>query len=682
MSDDRVEINFDFEVDGQSVNRIQKALDNIAKRQERVATQFKKGNLSLNKATVSQKKLNSEKTELLALEKSLNAAQNRRIQKQDEEIENERRLTEQSKSTLRAKQDQFDIISRDVSAAGDFQSNLGALRGLSSAAGLGGVSQALDIGGESVALIEELPRLAAATAALPATIKASSAALLAFKTQAIAGLPSLLASVSAGFFTMKAAAISFLISLGPLGIAALVVTVVIAALTAALLVMKKRADDAAKAARKVSKQQKEAEKLTTEQAENRLIEVQREQERLAELRKIREASGKSTKDLTKQEKELNSEAAALTTVLGNGTTAINDISEAEASLADQRTNAALEAGEDAANLVKIQQAVREANTEELNQIINNLNKKKEVLQAERDALQESGDQSAETRDAIENLNDAMGDIDEQLNEASSSASRAAAAERTLSEQRTKTRAETEKKQAAADKKVFEERKKAEQKTLDLIKKAGEEANKQAQKVRDIQLKANEDLIKLQDDFRTDSIAAFRDAKRGELAETRKADKGRKDLLKDLSRQEKDLIASGDIFAIQDIREQASENLEDLREDFDFDANERRIQRRNETQDRLREAQEQRRKLRETALAQLADLGVGQKAIQTGWRSMLTGLGNDLQAFASAITGNAGNAAGQTQSVSGIPSIPTIGLNVSIDGAPIQAIVQNEIAAVT
>lgn len=71
----------------------------------------------------------------------------------------------------------FDDVSRDVGLAGDVQSNLGAIGGLSSAAGLGGVGQGIGVAGELVALVEELPRLKAAVQGMPATINAAGAAL-------------------------------------------------------------------------------------------------------------------------------------------------------------------------------------------------------------------------------------------------------------------------------------------------------------------------------------------------------------------------------------------------------------------------------------------------------------------------------------------------------------------------
>jgi hypothetical protein len=72
---------------------------------------------------------------------------------------------------LDAADENFDVISRRVGLAGDVQSNLGAIRGLSDVAGLGGVGQGIGIAGEIAALTEELPRLKAALSNMPDVVK-------------------------------------------------------------------------------------------------------------------------------------------------------------------------------------------------------------------------------------------------------------------------------------------------------------------------------------------------------------------------------------------------------------------------------------------------------------------------------------------------------------------------------
>lgn len=73
--------------------------------------------------------------------------------------------------------DEFDRVSRDVSLAGDVQSNLGAISGLAGAAGFSGGAQAIGVAGEITALTEELPRLKTAIAGMPGVISSAVSAL-------------------------------------------------------------------------------------------------------------------------------------------------------------------------------------------------------------------------------------------------------------------------------------------------------------------------------------------------------------------------------------------------------------------------------------------------------------------------------------------------------------------------
>lgn len=103
-----------------------------------------------------------------------------------QEIEKTRDITEEYN-------DRFDEVSRRVALAGDAQSNLGALAGLTGAAGLTDVSSGIGIAGEVVVLVEELPRLKAAIAGLPA---AASAAIQAIGAGTLLGGGALVAAIA------------------------------------------------------------------------------------------------------------------------------------------------------------------------------------------------------------------------------------------------------------------------------------------------------------------------------------------------------------------------------------------------------------------------------------------------------------------------------------------------------
>lgn len=72
---------------------------------------------------------------------------------------------------LDAADENFDVVSRRVGLAGDVQSNLGSIRGLSQTAGLGSTGEAIGVAGELAALTEELPRLKAALSSMPDVVK-------------------------------------------------------------------------------------------------------------------------------------------------------------------------------------------------------------------------------------------------------------------------------------------------------------------------------------------------------------------------------------------------------------------------------------------------------------------------------------------------------------------------------
>lgn len=102
-----------------------------------------------------------------------------------------------ARSRLSARQEQFDLVSRDVQLAGDVQSNLGALRGLSGLAGQSNLATGLDVAGEVAALTEELPRLKTALSGFPDTIGAAISAIGPAGLAAGAGLTAAIVGLAA-----------------------------------------------------------------------------------------------------------------------------------------------------------------------------------------------------------------------------------------------------------------------------------------------------------------------------------------------------------------------------------------------------------------------------------------------------------------------------------------------------
>lgn len=111
--------------------------------------------------------------------KAVGASDNdlKRVSREYERIGDAAQRATRDAQRLASQQERFDATSRNVSLAGDVQSNLGAISGLAGAAGAGGVASGVAVTGELAALVEELPRLKQAAAGLPGTISAAAGAL-------------------------------------------------------------------------------------------------------------------------------------------------------------------------------------------------------------------------------------------------------------------------------------------------------------------------------------------------------------------------------------------------------------------------------------------------------------------------------------------------------------------------
>jgi DNA repair exonuclease SbcCD ATPase subunit len=149
-----IEQDVKLTIDKAAAARVEAALDSINAQSRELKAEFSRGNITLDKFTGELGRADAEA---------------RRLQQTLASLE--------SPSTLSARTENFDRVSRDVGLAGDVQSNLGAASSLSSMAGLGGVGQGIGAVGELSALVEELPRLKTAVQGMPATINAAGAAL-------------------------------------------------------------------------------------------------------------------------------------------------------------------------------------------------------------------------------------------------------------------------------------------------------------------------------------------------------------------------------------------------------------------------------------------------------------------------------------------------------------------------
>lgn len=115
--------------------------------------------------------LNAELRKIGAVDSTIQVA----TQEFDQMTDSIRRAEDEA----RRLEDRFDLVSRQVGLAGDVQSNLGAVSGLASMGGATGqrLGQGIGAVGEVVALTEELPRLKTALQGMPSVIKSAVGAL-------------------------------------------------------------------------------------------------------------------------------------------------------------------------------------------------------------------------------------------------------------------------------------------------------------------------------------------------------------------------------------------------------------------------------------------------------------------------------------------------------------------------
>ena len=146
------------------INRLSR--DNAFKDLAREASRFAKESGDASKAT---RRLERDLKKVGASDKEIKSVTNEYLRLNS--------TLDDTSEKLRRQQDQFDRTSKNVSLAGDFQSNLGAVRGLAGTGGAGQLASGLDVAGELVVLTEELPRLKQAFVGLPGTIKSAASSL-------------------------------------------------------------------------------------------------------------------------------------------------------------------------------------------------------------------------------------------------------------------------------------------------------------------------------------------------------------------------------------------------------------------------------------------------------------------------------------------------------------------------
>lgn len=330
-------------------------------------------------------------------------------------------------SELSKAQEGFDRINKDVSLAGDFESNLRTAGGAVGAIGGSSAERAIGIGAELPALVEALPRMKESLKGLPATLAASTNALLGIDVSAKVAATGL-TGASASMATLALAAAPFL----ALAAAA-------AAAAAAFKLLGDRQDDAAKEAEKFVNGLdafQEATKLTTvelrelqelEADEAKLLERKKEilEERIrAEkdsqngLQEFGESlgglwdSGKideyqdTIKEYEERLGELSVNQEAYADVLE---TNANAAADATAAL-DEMNNALLDRAANEADLLRAQLDAEDRTYEANQDRLDAIAEEEMILRRELEILQQASEKNEETNMRIEELTRQLGNL--------------------------------------------------------------------------------------------------------------------------------------------------------------------------------------------------------------------------------------------------------------------------------
>lgn len=573
MADESLKLGVD--VDEASLNRAKKRLQDIEQAQTDLRNAFLRGEKD---ADGFAKELANLEKEAKSLNKALDALE------QPREID--------------VKTDKFDRTSKDVSLAGDAESGLRTIGGGIGAFGGSGAESAIGKGAELFATIEAVPRIKEAFAGMPQTINAAGAAL---------------GTSGAGF-------------IGALGITAI-------AVGAVALAFKKFSDDAKKQADELNAvvdarrgvAQDVAGGLGSDEANTRIEEINRQREAeaalLADLKQkydeniaSQNALAEGVLRLTPQEQALadqiktseaaiqgyNAEQQSLQTALESGALAANDAANAERELAAERTQGILSEAAQAGELEATKLRLADATQEQINAELQGLEVRKAALEAELAALQANSDGSEEVQNRIKQLTESIGFLGEQtdaLNQLRSSAKtdKQVEAEKKLAAARDETARASG---SAADSETSSRRSRQRVTSGATIGglfsprgadasqgSAQNEAENAQQKAQEIEQQYQDSLLEAQIDFN-----------REREKEARRAEFELAKIGKEAKRAEQDATRERNFSAAADVRENAAEQKQDLKDQLKFEQREREIAYRNQQDDLRRTQQNQLRDL--------------------------------------------------------------------------------------
>lgn len=575
MADTDKSLKLGVEVDEASLKRAKQRLEDIEKAQNELRSEFLRGAKS---ADAYSKELSALEKEASVLNKTLDALEKPR------EID--------------VKTDRFDKVSRDVSLAGDAESNLRTIGGGIGAIGGdfgAGIERAIGTLAEFPATIEAIPRAFEGFKALPQTVSAAAGAI---------GAPGGAAGLIGGI-----AGIGAVIAVGAV----------------AFSVYSKEAEKAREVQKAYTESLKEtigllsSEAGTSDAVSERRTELERELEvaqrtadALRQVRDVRNEENNALQDIFNQSrvlaaptrKQLNEDITAADTAVRGAEASIeafnfaldeteiaaNDAAAAEKALAASRTEGVLTEASQAGELASLKARATELTREQIDAELQSLEVRRAGLEAEIAALESSGDTSTEVADKIAQLREELGFLGEtsetlknaQKTAKSSEAEKAAQEaeqERTKSAEAAAQKQEqsAQKAQQAADEarraqdSYTQAVKDAKQGYMDAVKDIGTRLKDtfidNNQKLEDT---LNEQAIKFNESELTEEAAY-----RHELAKIRR----------DAERAEKDAVRQRDFAAVADVRENRDDALDD-REDAEEFSNAQQLDAFKQQQDAL------------------------------------------------------------------------------------------------
>lgn len=405
-----------IESDDKGVDAARRALKQIQKDQEELVSAFRRGEKDVESYSKELKSLQQQEKKLQGSIDSITGEFTDQAKAMKAAAAEAAKLARQQEE-LGSAQGRFDVTSRNVALAGDVESQLRTLTGGIGAIG-GGVGQQLEqsinIGAEGFASLEALPKL----------------------KEAFKGLPDVVNSAASALGTSGAGLIG---SIGAVAIAVVALQAVFAAFQAE---QEKQAEATRSRIDAISRVNQElASGIGTEEIQARIQELQQSNEgysaTLQRLQGVYDSSINSLDGATRAVVQLGSGAeeelaggidSARNSIAANnqaiqdyqaalesGQAAANDMIAAERALAEERTQAALAAGQEAASLEQARQQTIGATQEQLDNLTQSEQNRIGVLQAELNALKATGDTSDQVTGRIEQLERQLDTANQRLN---------------------------------------------------------------------------------------------------------------------------------------------------------------------------------------------------------------------------------------------------------------------------